>query len=337
MTDSQDAQDQNETGYDVLGIGNAIMDIIAPVCETTRTSLGIAKGAMTLINQERAFSLHSQLELDDVPLKEIAGGSAANTLVGIASLGLNAGYIGKVADDALGTRFAQGLRDAGVAYDTPPLEGDEATARCFVAVTPDGERSMSTFLGASVKFGKKDVVKSWIENARITYLEGYLFDSDDAKTAFVKAAELTRASKGLVALTLSDSFCVDRHRESFRHLVDNHVDILFANESELLSLFEQNDFESALKYLETGNKIYCITRSEKGSVILAKGTRYDIPASPVDEIVDTTGAGDQYAAGVMAGYLKGLSWSEAGFLGSRCAAEVISHYGARPEAALTIE
>lgn len=317
--------------YDVLGIGNAIMDVIAPVSDADLADMGVTKGAMTLIDQDGALSIHGQLADKGGELREVAGGSAANTLVGIAMQGVNAGYIGKVADDDLGTRFASGMREAGVDYDTPVLAGQDATARCLIAVTPDGERSMSTFLGASVKFGKEDVLKSWVEQAKITYLEGYLFDSDEAKAAFVKAAEIAAASGGEVALTLSDSFCVDRHRESFQHLVDNHVDILFANEAELLSLYEKDNFDEALDELAKYCKVACVTRSEKGSVILADGERHVIPVSPVDKVVDTTGAGDQYAAGVLAGYAKGMGWAEAGFLGSRCAAEVISHYGARPE------
>ncbi len=322
--------------FDVLGIGNAIMDIIAPVSDADLVEMEIAKGGMTLIDQDRALSIHTQLSAKGGEPREIAGGSAANTLVGVAMLGSNAAYIGKVADDELGGRFAGGMREAGVEFDTPPLVGQDATARCLIAVTPDGERSMSTFLGASVKFGKSDVVKSWIESAKVTYLEGYLFDSDEAKAAFVAAAEIAQASGGDVALTLSDSFCVDRHRDSFKHLVENHVDILFANETELLSLYEQDDFEVALDMLAQHCKVACVTRSEKGSVILADGTRHIIPVSPVDKVVDTTGAGDQYAAGVLSGYTKGLNWAEAGFLGSRCAAEVISHYGARPETKIAV-
>lgn len=322
--------------YDVLGIGNAIMDIIAPVSDADLTAMNITKGAMTLIDQDRALALNSAFETSGGNPREIAGGSAANTLVGIAHLGIRAAYIGKVADDELGARFARGMTGAGVYFDTPPLRGGDATARCLIAVTPDGERSMSTFLGASVMFGHDDVVQSLIQDSKIIYMEGYLFDQDEAKAAFVRAAEMAQAAGRDVALTLSDSFCVDRHRASFKHLVDNHVDILFANEAELLSLYEENDFETALNLLSKTCKIACITRSEKGSVILAEGERYNIPIAPEDNIVDTTGAGDQYAAGVLAGYAMGLSWPDAGYLGSKCAAEVISHYGARPERKIVV-
>ncbi len=322
--------------YDILGIGNAIMDILAPVTEADLQDMGIVKGGMTLIDQDGALSIHEQFKVKSTGIREIAGGSAANTLVGVSMLGVSAAYIGKVADDPVGDRFAAGLRSAGVDYETPALVGQEATARCLIAVTPDGERSMSTFLGATSKFSKQDVLESWVKSAKVIYLEGYLFDKDEAKAAFVKAAEIAQTAGGLVALTLSDSFCVDRHRASFRHLVDNHVDILFANEDELLSLYEQDDFDAAIETLSRHCKVACVTRSEKGSVILADGTRHIISAASVDKVVDTTGAGDQYAAGVLAGFAMGLTWDKAGALGSRCAAEVISHYGARPETKVDI-
>ena len=318
------------TKFDVLGIGNAIVDVIVPVDDSVLAKQDIAKSGMTLIDQPRALALHKALSKAGEP-KEIAGGSAANTLVGIANQGVNAAYIGKVADDALGTRFAKGLRDAGVSYETKPLKGGDATARCLIAVTPDGERSMSTFLGASAEFGKTDVIKSLIQSSKVIYLEGYLFDKDDAKAAFVYAAEIAKAAGRKVSLTLSDSFCVDRHRESFKQLVDNHVDILFANEAEIFSLYETDSIDVALDALMKANAVACVTRSEKGSIIQDTDRRYFIPASPVDKVVDTTGAGDQYAAGVLAGRAMGLSWPDAGRLGSACAAEVISHYGARPE------
>ena len=317
--------------YDVLGIGNAIMDIIAPVSDTDLSAMNITKGAMTLIDQDRALDLHKRFKATGASPREIAGGSGANTLVGISNLGVTAAFIGKVANDRVGGRFAKGMRSAGVYFDTPPLKNADASARCLIAVTPDGERSMSTFLGASVMFSKSDVVASLIKKSKVIYMEGYLFDKDEAKAAFVKAAEVAQAAGREVALTLSDSFCVDRHRESFKHLVDNHVDILFANEAELLSLYEQDDFETALDILSKHCKVACITRSEKGSVILAGGARHNIPVVPVDKVIDTTGAGDQYAAGVLAAYAMGMDWADAGYLGSQCAAEVISHYGARPE------
>ncbi len=317
--------------FDVLGIGNAIMDVIAPISEADLKNLDIAKGGMTLIDQKRALDLTKEFTSRSGDLREIAGGSAANTLVGIANLGVRAAYIGKVANDKLGQRMAKGFREAGVHYATPPLKGGDATARCLVAVTPDGERSMSTFLGASVMFNKKDLVADLIKNSNVTYLEGYLFDKDEAKAAFVKASEIAKGAGRDVALTLSDSFCVDRHRDSFKDLIKNHVDIVFANEAELLSLYETDDFKKAASHIKSHAQTACVTRSEKGSVIFSGGQTYEIPVCPVNKLVDTTGAGDQYAAGVLAGYAQGLSWEDAGYLGSQCAAEVISHYGARPE------
>lgn len=322
--------------YDVLGIGNAIMDIIAPVSDNDLEQMSVTKGAMTLIDEARALDLHGQLRGTGGDLREIAGGSAANTLVGIAMMDVKSGYIGKVADDPVGARFVRGMQDVGVDFKTPPLKDGEATARCLIAVTPDGERSMSTFLGASVYFSESDVARDMIEKAKILYLEGYLFDRDEAKAAFVAAAEIAKTAGRDVALTLSDSFCVDRHRESFRHLVDNYVDIVFANEAELLSLYEVDEFDDALSLLAKEAKVACVTRSEKGSVIVENGTIHHVKAAPVDKVVDTTGAGDQYAAGVLAGRAVGLSWPEAGYLGSRCAAEVISHYGARPDVKINL-
>lgn len=318
---------------DVLGIGNAIMDVIAPVPDSFLQSNGIEKGGMTLIDEARALDLNKKFSAIGAP-QEIAGGSAANTLVGIASLGVKAAYVGKVANDATGDRFAAGLRDAGLSYATKPLKNQDATARCLIAVTPDGERSMNTFLGASVKFGSSDVDKALVEAAQITYLEGYLFDSEDAKRAFVKASEIAQAADRKVSLTLSDLFCVDRHRESFKHLIKHHVDIVFANEAELLSLYETDNFDNAITALRKDCRIGCVTRSEKGSVIIDGNNVHEVPVANAASITDTTGAGDQYAAGVLAGHVMGMDWASAGYLGSLCAAEVISHYGARPETSI---
>lgn len=319
--------------FDVLGIGNAIMDVIAPVPDSFLSENAIEKGAMTLIDEARTVDLHDRMSAHATP-QEIAGGSAANTLAGIAMMNVRAAYIGKVANDDIGTRFAQGMRDSGLYFETAPLVDRDATARSLIAVTPDGERSMNTFLGASVMLNREDIDRKLIEAARIVYMEGYLFDKDDAKAAFVKAGEIAQAAGRTVALTLSDVFCVDRHRESFKHLIEHHVDILFANEAELLSLYPGLEFDAALNELEKAGKIACVTRSDKGSIIMADGTRHIIPILPVEKVVDTTGAGDQYAAGVLAGHVMGLEWADAGYLGSRCAAEVISHYGARPENAV---
>ena len=322
------------TKYDVLGIGNAIMDIIAPVPESFIEQNNMTKGAMALIDQPEALAIHTKLS-GAAKTTEIAGGSAANTLVGIAKLGVSSAYIGKTGDDAVGQRLAAGFREAGLTFETKPSTSGKASARCMIAVTPDGQRTMNTFLGASTDFGQSDVTRDMIEAAKVIYLEGYLFDSDDAKAAFVRAAEMAQAAGRKVALTLSDAFCVDRHRASFKHLVENHTDILFANEDEILSLYETDRIDTALDALVGAKTVACITRSEKGSVIQDETRRYLIPAAPVDKVVDTTGAGDQYAAGVLAGRAMGLGWEDAGYLGSRAAAEVISHYGARPERDIT--
>ncbi len=318
---------------DVLGIGNAIMDVIVPVSDQALRDHDITKGGMTLIDERRAVSLHTSLTKLGVPV-EAAGGSAANTLVGIAELGAKGAYIGKVAKDAVGTRFTKGLMAAGLDYGTSPAQKGPASARCIIAVTPDGERSMSTFLGASSGLSPQDIKKTDIAAAQTIYLEGYLFDSKTSQAAFVKAAKLAREANAEVALTLSDSFCVNMHRENFQNLVDNHVDILFANEDELLALYEKTDFDKAVKTLKKHCKTACITRGSKGSIILNKGQIHNIPAVSVDKVVDTTGAGDQYAAGILAGRAFGMDWEDAGYLGSLCASEVISHYGPRPETSI---
>jgi len=315
---------------DVLGIGNAIMDIIAPVPDKFLTAQNIERGSMTLVDEPRALSLNTALK-ETAELREIAGGSAANTIVGIASLGVKAGYVGKVGQDDVGQRLAEGYRAAGVEFQTKPTKSGTASARCMIAVSPDGERSMSTFLGANSDFGLGDISKAQIARAKTIYLEGYLFDSDKQKAAFTKAAEMAEATGGQTALTLSDSFCVGRYREAFRAFAEQKTDILFANEDELLALYETDRLDTALDALQGLRPVVCVTRGAKGSVIQTKDRRHLIPVAPIKEVVDTTGAGDQYAAGVLAGRALGLDWADAGYLGSLAAAEVIQHYGARPE------
>ena len=319
------------TNYKVLGIGNAIMDVIAPVEDDLLSQENIVKGGMTLVDEERALALHSSFKQNSNSISEVAGGSGANTIAGIAGLGVSSAYVGKVAEDGVGKRFTESLRNEGVYTNTTPLKDGAATARCLIAVTPDGERSMSTFLGANTSFGVDDIDADLIKSADVTYLEGYLFDTDAQKAAFVKASEIATAAGRKVALTLSDDFCVGRHRASFQHLVENHVDILFANKDEMLSLYEIDDLGEALRRVWKSGTTAAVTRSEKGSVIIDNGEIFNIAAVPVTKVVDTTGAGDQYAAGVLAGRAMNLSWQDAGRLGSLCAAEVISHYGARPE------
>jgi len=320
----------SQTVYDVIGVGNAIVDVIASCDDSFLTEQKIEKGAMTLIDEARAEQLYSAM----APGKEVSGGSAANTLAGIASFGARGAYIGKVSNDDLGAIFRHDLNAAGVDYKTNALADGPLTARCLINVTPDAQRSMSTFLGASVFFSEDDIDAEKIAAARITYLEGYLFDRDEAKEAFVKAAEIAKAAGRLTSLTLSDSFCVDRHRAAFRQLVRNHIDILFANEAELISLYEANNFDEALEAVKAETRIAAITRSEKGAVLIDNGVAESIPAEPVDKIVDTTGAGDLFAAGMLTGLSRGLDLKTSGRLGAIAAAEIISHIGARPNVSL---
>lgn len=313
--------------YDVVAVGNAIIDLIQAVPDAFLGEEGIAKDAMTLIDEARADHLTTRLNGATVA----AGGSAANTVTGVASFGGRAGYIGKVADDALGARFAQEFRAAGVAFDTPPRAGPPGTARSIIAVTPDGHRSMNTYLGASTLLAPSDIDADLIRAGSILFLEGYLFDRDEAKAAFVRAAEIARAADRRVSLTLSDKFCVDRHRESFRHLVQGHVDILFANEAEILSLYESDDLGEAIEAAKRACPLVAVTRSAHGSLVISAGETVSVAADPVDHVVDTTGAGDQYAAGFLFGYARERSLAECGALASLAAAEVISHVGPRPE------
>jgi len=315
----------NPAKYDVLGIGNAIVDVIAPVEDAFLAEQTIAKASMTLIDEDRAQSLYDAFP----PASETSGGSAANTIAGLASLGARTAYFGKVADDTLGKTFSHDLRATGASFETSPLIDGPGTARCLIAVTPDAQRSMSTYLGASSLFGIGDLDEAVIQDAAITYMEGYLFDKDEAKEAFIHAAEIAAAAGRKTALTLSDLFCVDRHRSSFLHLVRGHIDILFANEAELLALYETDDFDHALDQVRRDCAFAAVTRSEKGSVLISADETALIKAEPIEKIVDTTGAGDLYAAGVLYGLSRSLPLAECGRLGSVAAAEIISHYGAR--------
>jgi len=316
--------------YDVIGIGNAIVDVLAQTDEDFLARHGLSKGVMTLIDAGRAHSLYEAM----APGIEMSGGSAANTMSGIASLGGTGAYIGKVRNDQLGGVFSHDLRAVGIDYRTVPATSGAPTARCLIFITPDAQRTMQTFLGVSVELGTSDIDEAAIGDAQITYLEGYLFDPPRAKEAFVRAAEIAHAKGRKVALTLSDPFCVDRHRAAFQQLVEHHVDIVFANEAELLSLYEAKSFDSALKQLTGKCEVAAVTRSEKGSIIAAKGKMHEVKADKVAKVVDTTGAGDLYAAGVLYGLTRGYELPACGRLGSLAAAEVISHYGARPETPL---
>lgn len=320
----------NQSRYDVVGIGNAIVDVLSAVEESFIAQEDLAKGSMTLIDEVRAANLYDLM----AERREISGGSAANTMVGLAELGGTAAFIGKVRDDLLGDSFRAGLTSAGVDFVTAEATSGPPTAQCLILVTPDAQRTMNTYLGASVHIGPDDVDQQVISDSKVTYLEGYLWDMPIAKDAFLKAADFAHEANREVALTLSDGFCVDRHRESFLELVEGHIDILFANEVEILSLYQVDRFDEALQAVRGHCKIAALTRSEKGAVVLAGDEIHVIDSAPVDSVIDTTGAGDLFAAGFLYGHTQGQGLEKSGRLGALVAAEVISHYGARPEADL---
>ena len=309
----------------VTALGNAIVDVIAPAEDGFLHAQGLAKGTMTLIDDDRAHALYGAMAAGI----EASGGSAANTVAGVASLGGKAAYIGKTAPDQLGEVFAHDIRAIGVQFATSPLEGGPATARCLINVTPDGQRTMATYLGAANRLGPDDVDEALIRDAAVVYLEGYLFDPPPAREAFVKAAGLARAAGRKTAMTLSDVFVVDRWRDEILAFLPK-IDMVFANMAELLALYPGDDFETALDKLASVVEIAAVTRSEHGSVVRRGGERHDVSAFPIAELVDTTGAGDQYAAGFLYGYATGRPLDVCGRLGSLAAAEVIQHYGPRP-------
>ena len=311
---------------DVVGIGNAIVDVIAHASDDFLNQQQVAKGAMTLIDADRADELYGLME----PAVESSGGSAANTIAGIASFGGKAGFIGKVRNDQLGNVFAHDIRALKVVYTTPPATEGAPTARCLILVTPDAQRTMNTYLGACQALGPDDVDPMLIETAKVTYLEGYLWDPPMAKEAFRKASQIAHAAGRKIALTLSDAFCVDRYRDEFRELIRNQVDILFANEAEITSLYEAKDFDEALQMVRKDCDFAALTRSEKGSVVISGDEIHVIDAEKGVKVVDTTGAGDMYAAGFLYGLTHGRSLRDCGRLGSIAAAEAISHVGARP-------
>ena len=320
----------NKRSFDVVGIGNAIVDVLSQADDAFLTAQELPKGGMTLINGTRAEALYEDMG----PGREVSGGSAANTLAGLASLGGNGAFIGKVRNDQLGGIFRHDIRAAGVSFETPPATAGAPTARCLIFVTPDAQRTMGTFLGACVELGPEDISDEVISNSMVTYLEGYLWDPPNAKEAFRKAATLAHKAGRKVSLTLSDPFCVDRHREEFRDLVDGHVDILFANEAEICSLYEVDTFDDALQAVRNSAEVVALTRSEKGAVIVQGDEVHMVDAAPVERVVDTTGAGDLFAAGFLYGYTRGKPLYDCGRIGTIAAAEVISHYGARPETSL---
>jgi len=317
--------------YDVLGIGNAIVDVLARADEDFLIRQDMRKGAMTLIDEERAARVYEAMG----PAVEISGGSAANTIVGCASFGARAAFVGKVKDDELGRVFAHDIRAAGVAFDTPPASEGPSTGRCYVLVTPDGERTLNTYLGAAQDLHPRDIDEEAIADSAITYLEGYLWDPKHAKEAFLKAATVAHEARRLVALTLSDAFCVDRWRDEFLDLVrSSTVDLLFANEAELHSLYQTADFDSAVAALRQEARLAVVTRSEKGCVVVTRQRVLAVPACRVEWVVDTTGAGDLFAAGFLFGLAQGTDHERAARLGAIAAAEVIQHLGARPQVSL---
>ena len=313
--------------FDVLCIGNAIVDVIARVEEDFVSRHGLVKGSMNLIDEARAEDLYAAMG----QATEVSGGSAGNTAAGVASLGGKAAYFGKVKDDQLGAIFRHDMRAQGVTYDTPPALDGPATARSFILVTPDSERTMNTYLGACVNFTAKDVDRKTVEAAQVTYMEGYLWDRPEAKEAFKLAARVARGANRKTSITLSDSFCVERHRESFLDLIRNDIDIVFANEAETKSLYQTQNFDSAMKAIARDCPVAVLTRSEKGCIVVRGEELHAIPAYPVSTVVDVTGAGDLFAAGFLRGFTSGKTLPEAARLGSVAAAEVISHIGARPE------
>ena len=320
----------NDQSFDVVGIGNAIVDVLAKADDPFIEAQALTKGTMTLIDGGRAEALYAAMG----PGVEVSGGSVANSMVGIAALGGHGAFIGKVRNDQLGGIFSHDIRAAGVAFETPPAGSGDPTARCLILVTPDAQRTMSTFLGASVNLTPDDLDPGAIAGAKVTYMEGYLWDAPPAKQAFQEAARIAHEAGRKVALGLSDPFCVERHRKSFLDLVSGHVDLLFANEVEITSLFQAETFDDALQHVRGHCEIAALTRSEKGSVILAGDEVHVVDAAPVAKVVDTTGAGDLYAAGFLYGYTSGRNLFDCGRIGALAAAEVISHFGARPEVLL---
>jgi fructokinase len=316
---------------DVVGIGNAIVDVLVQADDAFLTGHGLTKGTMALVDEHQAERLYASVG----PGLETSGGSAANTLAGIAQLGGRAGFIGRVRNDQLGAIFAHDIRSVGAHFETPAAVSGPSTARCLILVTPDAQRTMCTYLGASVGLDPADLDLALVRQAKVLYLEGYLWDSEEAKRAFIAAAQVMRESGGQVALSLSDAFCVDRHRQSFQELVDGHVDVLFANEMEICSLYESDSFEAAAEQVRGRCRVAALTRSEKGSLVLSGADTLAIPAFHLGDLVDTTGAGDLYAAGFLYGYTQGADLEHCGRLGSLCAGQVVTQLGPRPQGSLT--
>ncbi|MDF2367697.1 adenosine kinase [Sneathiella sp.] len=312
--------------FDTTCIGNAIVDVISKTDDAFLETESLVKNSMNLIDMARAEELYAKMK----SAIEMSGGSAANTAAGVASLGGNCAYVGKVRDDQLGDIFTHDIHASGVTFETKKSTEGAATARSLILVTPDAHRTMNTYLGACIELGPEDIDPEVIAASKVTYMEGYLWDPENGKQAFRKAAEIAHAAGQRVSLTLSDSFCVDRYRAEFQDFIEGGVDILFANEDEIKSLFETEDFDAALDTVRGKVEIACLTRSEKGSIIVKGSETHTIPADTEIEVVDTTGAGDLFAAGFLYGFTNGHDLATSGRIGSMAAAEIISHYGARP-------
>lgn len=317
----------NEPIIDVLCIGNAIVDVIARVDDGFVEKHGLVKGSMNLIDEARAEMLYADMG----QAIEVSGGSAGNTAAGIASFGGKAAYFGKVKQDQLGHIYRHDMRAQGVRFDSAAATDGPATARSFIMVTPEGERTMNTYLGACVNLTTADIDSAIVSAAKVTYMEGYLWDRPEAKEAFKIAAKIARKAGRLTSITLSDSFCVERHRESFLDLIRNDIDIVFANESEIKSLYKTQNFDGALQAIRKDCDIAVLTRSAAGCVVARAETVISAPAYPVNKVVDVTGAGDLFASGFLFGFTKGRTLAECAQLGALAAAEIISHIGARPE------
>lgn len=313
--------------FDVVGIGNAIVDVLTQTDDAFLEQQGLAKGAMTLVDEAQAAKVYDKAG----PAIECSGGSAANTIAVMAGLGAKCAFAGKVKNDAFGRIFSHDIQSLGVHFDTAPAEDGPATANCLVLVTPDAQRTMLTYLGASIHLKPADVDLEVIKAAKVTYLEGYLWDPEDAKQAFRAAAQAARAAGRDVSLSLSDPFCVDRHRADFLDLIEGHVDILFANEAEIMALYQVDDFDAAVEKVKGHCKIAALTRSEKGSVVVSAAGVEAVKAAPVTQVIDTTGAGDAYAAGFLYGYTRDEDLAVCARMGGIAAAEVIAQIGARPE------
>jgi sugar/nucleoside kinase (ribokinase family) len=315
------------TEYDLIGIGNALVDVVAQVDDGFLDANGLAKGAMMLVDDVQSDALYGTMPAG----RESSGGSCANTMAGFAALGGRGAFLGRVRDDQFGTVFRHDMRAIGCDFESPPAAAGPATGRCLVLVTPDAQRTMCTFLGAASLLTPEDLDATAIAASGVLYMEGYLFDRPEAQTAFTTAAEIAHRAGRKVSVTLSDGFCVDRHRDAFRGLVAGHTDILFANEAEICSLYQVDRFDDALQKVRGDCAIACLTRSEKGAVIVAGDEVHVVDAAPIDQLRDTTGAGDQFAAGFLYGHTKGIDPYRCGMIGAIAAAEVIQHYGARPE------